>query len=134
MPGRIMNVIKETEMDQLSTPWVVARVSCLLGQCGTMAVDLGVAGDGPTEQGAMASELPVSQDLDKPIYMKENVRLGLFQIQTLECRVKPLIGESAQVMVTLLRAGAAQPGGCSHCSLGYMFYIHTLGSSVCGSQ
>ena len=29
----------------------------------------------------------------------------------MECRVKPLIEESAQVMVTPLKAGVAQPGG-----------------------
>ena len=43
--------------------------------------------------------------------MKENVRLGLFQTQIREYRVKPLIGESTHVMVTPLRAGEAQPGG-----------------------
>ena len=43
--------------------------------------------------------------------MKENVRLGPFQTQILECRVKPLIGESTHVMVTPLRAGETQPGG-----------------------
>ena len=30
MLGRIMNVIKESEMDQLLMPWVVARASSLL--------------------------------------------------------------------------------------------------------
>ena len=43
--------------------------------------------------------------------MRENVRLGPFQSQTLECRVKPLIGESTHVMVTPLRAGETQPSG-----------------------
>ena len=53
----------------------------------------------------------MSQDLDGPVFMKENVRLGPFQTQILECRVKPLIRESAHVMVTPLRAGETQPGG-----------------------
>ena len=51
-----------------------------------MVEDLGVAGDGPTEQGAVTSKLPMGQEVDEPIYMKENVRLGLFQTQILECR------------------------------------------------
>ena len=34
---------------------------------------------------------------------------GLFQTQILDCKVKPLIGQSAQVVVTPLRAGTAQP-------------------------
>ena len=53
----------------------------------------------------------MSRDLDKPVFMKENVRLGPFQTQILECRVKPLTRESAHIMVTPLRAGETQPGG-----------------------
>ena len=54
--GRIINMIKESEMDRLSTPWAVVRVSHLLSQWGTVAEDLGAAGDGPMEQGALAVE------------------------------------------------------------------------------
>ena len=43
--------------------------------------------------------------------MKENIRLGPFQTQILECKVKPLIGESAQVMVMPLKVGESEPGG-----------------------
>ena len=108
---RIISVIKESEMDRLSTPWAMVRASHLLSRQGTVVEDPGVAGDGPTEQGATALKPPVSQDLDEPVFMKENVRLGPFQIQILECRVKTLIGESTHIMVTPLRAGETQPGG-----------------------
>ena len=54
--GRIINVIKESEMDRLSTPWAMVRTSCLLSRWGTVAEDPGVAGDGPEEQGATALE------------------------------------------------------------------------------
>ena len=58
--------------------------------------------------------------------MKENARLGPFQTQILECRVKSLIGESAHVMVMPLRAGAAQPGGVWSLPLGlYVLYTYT---------
>ena len=57
--GRIVNMIKEGEMDRLSTPWVVVRASNLLSQRCTVAEDQGVAGDGPVEHGAMASQFPV---------------------------------------------------------------------------
>ena len=60
MLGRIINVIKESEMDRLSTPWAVVRASRLLSQQGTVVEDLGVAGDGPTEQGAMVLKVPAS--------------------------------------------------------------------------
>ena len=57
-----------------------------------------MAGYGSTEVGAAALESPVSQDLDRPVFMKENARLGPFQTQILECRVKPLIEESAHII------------------------------------
>ena len=76
--GRIIKVIKESEMGKLSTPWAMVRASRLLSQRGTVAEDQGVAGDNRTEQGAVVLKLPVSQDLDKPVFMKENVRLGPF--------------------------------------------------------
>ena len=67
-------------MDRLSMPWAVVRVSSLLSQWGTVVEDQVVVGDGPVEHGAMASQLPVGQDVDKPVYIKEIVRLGLFQM------------------------------------------------------
>ena len=121
-------MIKESEMDRLSMPWAVARTSSLLSRWGTVAEDPGAAGDGPTEHRPTASQLPAGQDIDKPVYMKENVKLGPFQTQILECWVKPFIGESAQVMVTPLSAGATQPGGHGCCPQDCIFYMHTLGS------
>ena len=79
--GRIINVIKESEMDRLSTPWAMVRASHLLSQWGTVVEDPGTTGDGPAEEGATAPEPPTGQDLDEPVFVKENVRLGLFQTQ-----------------------------------------------------
>ena len=111
MLGRIINVIKESEMDRLLTPWAMVRTSHLLSWQGTVVADLGTAVDSPTEEGAAAVELLMGQDLDEPVFVRENVRLGPFQTQILKCRVKPLIGESAHVMVMPWRAGETQPGG-----------------------
>ena len=126
MLGRIINVIKESEMDRLLTPWVMVRASCLLSWKGTVAEDPGTASDGPVEEGAAAVEPPMGQDLDKPVFMRENVRLGPFQTQILECRVKPLIGESAHVMVMPLRPGETQPGGVWPLPPGlHILHVHT---------
>ena len=58
--------------------------------------------------------------------MKENVRLGPFQTQILKCRVKPLIGESAHVIVMPLRAGESQLGGVHPLSPGlHVLHAHT---------
>ena len=95
MLGRIVNMIKESELDRLLTSWAMVRASCLLSRQGTVIEDPGMAGDGPAEEGATTPESPAGQEVDEPVFMKENVRLGLFQTQILECKVKPLIGESA---------------------------------------
>ena len=107
--GQIINMIKESELDRLSTPWAVVRVSCLLSRWGTVEKDQGMAEGSPMGEGASESSLAL--DADEPIFMKENVRLGPFQTQILECRVKQPIGESAQVMVMPLRGRESQPGG-----------------------
>ena len=58
MLGRIINVIKESEMDKLLTPWAMVRASCLLSWWGTVVKDPGMAGDGYTEKGAVAPKSP----------------------------------------------------------------------------
>ena len=71
-----------------------------------MVEDPGVAGDGAAEEGAATPESPAGQEVDEPVFMKENVRLGPFQTQILECKeCKPLIGRVPEVMVMPLRAG-----------------------------
>ena len=73
--------------------------------------DQGTDGDGSADKGAVVPELSLGLDMDEPVLMKENARLGPFQTQILECRIKPLIGESTHVMVMPLRAGESKPGG-----------------------
>ena len=70
----------------------------------------------------------MGQDLNEPVFMKENIRLGPFQTQILECKVKLLIGENIHIMVTPLRARESQPSGTWPLPLGCMFFMHTPGS------
>ena len=55
-------------------------------------VDVGATGDGPAE-GAATPEPAPDLEIDEPVFMKENVTLGLFQTQILECNTKPLFRE-----------------------------------------
>ena len=71
MPGRIVNVIKESELDQLSTSWVMTQASCLLCWHGTAAPKAGDAGSAPTDEGATVSMASPDQEIDKPVFMKE---------------------------------------------------------------
>ena len=65
----------------------------------------------PADEGATASVVSPDQEIDKPVLMKESLKLGPFQTQIIECKTKPLLGESAHMMVTPLRAYKAQPDG-----------------------
>ena len=91
-----------------------------------MEKDQGMGEGSPVGEGASESSLAL--DVDEPIFMKENVRLGPFQTQILECRVKLLIGESTQVMVTPLRGRESQPGGARPLPPDCMSYTHKPGS------
>ena len=109
--GRIVNVIKESELDRLSTPCTLVQASHLLCWHGTMDWELEDAGSSPAEEGATTPKASQGQEIDEPIVMKESVKLGPFQTQMIECKTKPLLGESAHVMVMPLKAGKAQQGG-----------------------
>ena len=74
--GRIVNVKKESELDRLSTLWVVVRAPCLLSRQGTAVVDSSAAGDGPAEGEAATPKSLQSSEIDKLVFMKENMRLG----------------------------------------------------------
>ena len=112
MLGRIVNVIKESELDRLSTPWAVVGASHLLSRWCMAVMDLVAAGDYPKEGGAATPKSSQSLEIDELIFMKENVKLGPIQMQILECKTKPLVRESAHVMV---KASESQLGrACIH--------------------
>ena len=77
-------------------------------------LDSGAGGD--TEEGTVAPEEPLEKGIDEPVMMREGVRLGLFQMQILECKTTPLLWETAHVMVAPLKAGMVQPAGASPAS------------------
>ena len=64
-----------------------------------------------TLEAATTPESASGSEIDEPVFIKKNVRLGPFQTQILECRTKPLLGESIHVMVMPLKAVESQPGG-----------------------
>ena len=42
--------------------------------------------------------------IDKLVMVWESIHLGLFQMEIIEGRVKPLLGDTSYVMITPLRA------------------------------
>ena len=78
MLGRIVSVIKESELDQLSTSWVMLWASALLCRHGTVAPEVGDEGRAPKDEGATVSVASPDQETDEPVFMKESLRLGPF--------------------------------------------------------
>ena len=98
--GRIMNVIWESEIDHLSTPWAMVRMAQLLScQKSTAALTPGSV-EGQSEG---ASRGPQEVDVDGLVMVRESIHSGLFQTEIIEGRVKPLLGNMAHIMMTLLR-------------------------------
>ena len=87
------------------------QASCLLCQHGTVALEVGDAGSTPADEGATMSGASPDQEIDESVFMKESLKLGPFQTQIIKCKAKPLLGESAHVMITPLTAYEAQSDG-----------------------
>ena len=76
--GRIVNVIKESEMDRLSTVWAMMQALCLLCWHGTVAPEVGDTGSTTADEGATMSGASQDQEIDEPVFMKESLKLGPF--------------------------------------------------------
>ena len=101
--GCVVNMIKESELDMLSPPWVVVHASRLLStRRGTATSDDESIGDVADPKPYASAPEP---ETDVPVYVKEGIHVEAFQMQILECNVDPLQGESAGVMVIPVRLG-----------------------------
>ena len=100
MIGQIINIIRESKIDRLSMPWATVRVVQLLScQKSTAAL---IPGSAET-QAEGASRGPQEVDVDELVTVRESVHLGPFQTKIIEGWVKPLLGDTAHVMITPLR-------------------------------
>ena len=81
-------------------------------------------GDTPKREEAGSCADPVEAEVDEPIIMRENVCLGPFQMEIIEGKVKPLLGETTHVMVMPLKSGDTQPRGMRPLSLVCTFFTH----------
>ena len=125
MIGWIINIIQESEIDHLSTPWATARMAQLLScQKSTAVLTLGSMGE--TQSGG-ASRGSQEVDVDELVMVRESVRLGPFQTKIIEGWVKPLFSDMAHIMITLLRAGEGQPSEARPLPLG----LHVLHMYTC---
>ena len=106
MMGRIINIIRESEIDHLSMPWATAPMAQLLSCWKSMATfTLGNAGKAQSEG---ASGGPQEVDVNELVTVRESICLGPFQTEIIEGWVKPLLGDTAHVMIMPLKAGEGQ--------------------------
>ena len=101
----IINVIQESEIDCLSTPWATVRMMQLLS-CWKSTAVLTLGSVEAQSEGASRGSQEV--DVDELVMVRESVHLGPFQTKIIEGWVKPLLGDMAHIMVTLLKVGEDQ--------------------------
>ena len=86
-------------------PWATVRMVQLLScQKSTAVLTPGSA----ETQSEGASGGPQEVDMDELVMVRESVCLGPFQTKIIEGWVKPLLGDMAHIMVTLLKVGEDQ--------------------------
>ena len=104
--GRIINVIWESEIDCLSMPWAMAWMVQLLSCQKSMVVFTpGSAGEAQSE-GAHGG--PQEVDVDELVTVRGSIHLGPFQTEIIEGWVKPLLGDTAHVMIMPLKVEEGQ--------------------------
>ena len=99
--SRLINVIHESEIDNLAMPWSTVRLARLLSCWLGMVVPGPERGETP-EEGACGGSPEVN--IDELVMVQESVGLGPFQTEIIEGCVKPLLGSTSYMMITPLRA------------------------------
>ena len=121
---KIINMIRESEIDRLSVPLATTQTS----QWGAV---------GGMEEAQTLSTESTDKGIDEPILVKEHVKLGAFLTQILECKVKPLLGKTTLMMVCPIRVGKTQLTGMCPLHPG-LHVLHTLTGKwkgiCCGMQ
>ena len=82
-------------------PWATARMVWLLSCWRSMAVPASGCAETRVEG---ASGGPPEGNVDELVMVWESICLGPFQTEIIEGWVKPLLGDTSHVMITLLRA------------------------------
>ena len=121
--GRIINVIWESEIDCLSTPWATVQMAQLLSCQKNMVVSTPESAGEAQSEGVSGG--PQEVDVDELVTVRESIHLGPFQTEIIEGQVKPLLGDTAHVMIMPLKAGEGQPWEARPLPLG-LHILHTF--------
>ena len=103
--SRLINIIRESEIENLAMPWLTVGLAQLLS-CRLGMVVPGPKGVESQEEGACGGSPEVN--INELVMVWESIHLGLFQTEIIEGRVKPLLGSTSYVMITPLKAEGQQ--------------------------
>ena len=101
--GRVINVIKESELDQISTPWATVCLAQLLSQCV-------VADKSSTDEELGAKGAPTTDEMDEVVDMKDNLCVGSFQTEILKGRAAKVAAHDMHVMIMPIRHAEVESG------------------------
>ena len=89
---RVINVIKESEMDWISTPWVTVHLAQLLSRC-TVA-------EGTPEKGVEVTDALEEKEVNTVVEVRDSTHVGAFQTEILEGKISQAPTHDTHVMVT----------------------------------
>ena len=114
---RVINVIKESEMDQISMPWVTVHLAQLLSRH--------VMAEETPSEGKGGADVPKKKGVDTVVEMGSSAHVGSFQTEILEGKISQAPVCDTHIMVTPIGwAEVKQDGGCQ-LPLGYKCCIFT---------
>ena len=90
--ARVINVIKESEMDQISTPSATVCLAQLLSRR--------IIAEGTPEEGAEGTDMPGEKEVDTVVEMRGSTHVGPFQTEILEGKISQAPTHDMHVMVT----------------------------------
>ena len=101
--ARVINIIRESEMDQISTPWATVCLAQLLSRCV-------VTEESPKDKKAAGQDAPAVSEMDEVIEMKDSVHVGPFQAEILKGRVAWAPAHDTHLMVVPIRCADVESG------------------------
>ena len=101
--AQLINVIKESELDQISTHWATVCLAQLLLQCV-------MTEESPRGETSGGQDAPTTDEMDKIIEMKDNIRVGPFQAEILKGRVARVPTHDTHLMVVPIRHADVESG------------------------
>ena len=101
--GRIINVIKESELDQLVTPWATIRLAQLLLRVGGV--------EDTSQEGVVGGQEGDSmEEINVVVELKDSVHVGPFQTEILKGKVKEPPMHDTHIMITPVRHPRVKKG------------------------